>query len=413
MGIAIIGGGIGGLALALFLQQRGLDCEVYEAAPDIRRIGVGITLLPHGMRELAALGLQAELEAQGVEIRESLFFNRWGQFVYREPRGRPAGYPLPEIGVHRGMLHTLLYRAVVQRLGGGRLHLGHRCVGLEQDADAVRLRFEGAGGRPQPPVQADLAIACDGVHSGVRRHFYPREQPVPAGIHTWRGVSVHPPILGGRSYLRIGTLASGELLVYPIIDNVDGQGNQLVNWVAEVRRGGAGSTGWDQPGRADDLLPLFRDWKFDWLDVPALIAGATQVFESPMVDKDPVPRWTFGRVTFLGDAAHPMYPRGTNGSAQALIDARMLADELAAGGDPRAALARYEALRLDATARIVEANRTVPPDLILTKADELAGHQPFAGSIDDLVSQEELRRISQAYQEVAGFSVDAMRGGGP
>lgn len=413
MRIAIIGGGIGGLALALFLQQRGLACDVYEAAPDIRRIGVGITLLPHGMRELAALGLQAELESQGVEILESLFFNRWGQFIYREPRGRPAGYPLPEIGVHRGMLHTLLYRAAVERLGAGRIHLGHRCVGLEQDAQAVTLRFEGAGGRPQPPAQVDIAIACDGVHSAVRRHFYPREQPAFAGIHTWRGVTVHPPILTGRSYLRIGTIATGELLAYPIIDNVDGQGNQLVHWVAEIRRGGAGTNDWDKPGRAADLLPLFQGCKFDWLDVPALIAGATQVFESPMVDKDPVPRWTFGRVTFLGDAAHPMYPRGTNGSAQALIDARVLADELASGGDPQAALARYEALRLAATARIVETNRTVPPDFIIMKADELSGHQPFPGTIDDLVSQEELRRISRAYQEVAGFSPDAMRDGEP
>jgi 2-polyprenyl-6-methoxyphenol hydroxylase-like FAD-dependent oxidoreductase len=187
---------------------------------------------------------------------------------------------------------------------------------------------------------------------------------------------------------------------------VDGQGNQLINWVAEIRRADAGMNDWNRPGRPEDFLPIFQDWKFDWLDVPALITQATQVFEYPMVDKDPVPRWTFGRVTLLGDAAHPMYPRGSNGSAQALIDAATLGRELAAGGDPREALQRYEAQRLAPTARVVETNRTVPPDFIIMKADELAGHQPYPGTIDDLVSQEELRRISESYQQVAGFALD-------
>lgn len=409
MRIAIVGGGIGGLALALGLRQRGLECDVYEAAPDIREIGVGITLLPHGMRELAALGLQAKLEAQGIANQESVFFNRWGQFIYREPRGRHAGYPLPEIGIHRGKLHTVLYRAAVERMGAARVHLDHRCVGLEQGAHAVTLRFEGSAGRPRPPVEADIVVACDGVNSAVRRQFYPREKPAFAGINTWRGVTVHKPILTGKSYVRIGSIDTGKMVIYPIVDDVDGQGNQLVNWVAEIRRADAGMNDWNRPGRPDDFLPIFQDWKFDWLDVPALIAGATQMFEYPMVDKDPVPRWTFGRVTFLGDAAHPMYPRGSNGSAQALIDAATLAGELAAGGDPQAALARYEALRLEVTARIVETNRTVPPDFIIMKADELSGHKPFPGSIDDLVSQEELRRISEQYKQVAGFSLDALK----
>lgn len=409
MRIAVIGGGIGGLALALGLHQRGLACDVYEAAPEIREIGVGITLLPHAMRELAALGVQAELESLGIENLESVFFNRWGQFIYREPRGRHAGYALPEIGIHRGKLHRVLFEAALARLGAARIHLDHRCLGVEQGADRAIVRFEDSACHALSPVEADIVIACDGVNSAIRKQFYPSEQPAFAGINTWRGVTVRPPILTGKSYLRIGSIDTGKMVIYPIVDDVDGQGNQLINWVAEIRRADAGMNDWNKPGRPEDVVPLFADWKFDWLDVPALITGARQIFEYPMVDKDPVPRWTFGRVTFLGDAAHPMYPRGSNGSAQALIDAATLAGELAAGGDSQAALARYEELRLAPTARIVETNRTVPPDFIIMKADELSGHRPFPGTIDDLVSQEELRRISEEYKQVAGFSLAALK----
>jgi 2-polyprenyl-6-methoxyphenol hydroxylase-like FAD-dependent oxidoreductase len=406
--IAIVGGGIGGLALALGLHRQGIACDVYEAAPDIREIGVGITLLPHAMRELAALGLQPALEAQGIENLESVFFNRWGQFIFREPRGRHAGYPHPEIGIHRGKLHTVMYRAVRERLGAAHVHLDHRCTGAEQDGGGVDLRFEGALGRGQPGVRADIVVACDGVNSALRRQFYPREQVAFAGINTWRGVTVHPPILTGKSYLRIGSIDTGKMVIYPIADDVDGQGNQLVNWVAELRQEGAGMNDWNRPGRPEDVLRPFADWRFDWLDVPLLIRRAVQIFEYPMVDKDPVAAWTFGRITLLGDAAHPMYPRGSNGSAQALIDAATLARELAAGGDPQDALVRYQAQRLAPTARIVETNRTVPPDFIIMKADELSGGRPYPGTIDDLIGADELRRISEDYKRVAGFALNQL-----
>ncbi|MFL6692182.1 MAG: flavin-dependent oxidoreductase [Ramlibacter sp.] len=403
--IAIAGGGIGGLALALGLHQRGIACDVYEAVPQLREVGVGITLLPHAMRELTALGLQEQVVAEGIENLESVFFNRWGQFIFREPRGRHAGYPLPEIGIHRGKLHRILFDAVRERLGPDALHLDCRAVATEEGATGVTLHLQDGAGQRLSSVQADAVVACDGVNSALRRQFYPDEQLAFAGINTWRGVTVRPPILTGKSYLRIGSIETGKMVIYPIVDNVDGQGNQLVNWVAEIQRPGAAMNDWNKPGAAQDVAGLFADWRFDWLDVPALIAGATQVFEYPMVDKDPVPRWTFGRVTLLGDAAHPMYPRGSNGSAQALIDARVLADELA-GNEPAAALAGYEAQRLAPTARIVETNRTVPPDFIIMKADALSGGRPFAGSVDDLISQDELRRISEDYKRIAGFSLD-------
>lgn len=409
MRIAIVGGGIGGLALGLGLERHGLACDVYEAATEIREIGVGITLLPHAMRELAALGVQPQLEALGIENLESVFFNRWGQFIYREARGRHGGYHLPEIGIHRGKLHRVLVDAFCRRLGAHRMHLDRRCVGLVQDASGATLMFEDMAGKPQVPAEADIVVACDGVNSALRRQFYPREQLAFTGINTWRGVTVHTPILSGKSYIRIGSIDTGKMVIYPIVDNVDGQGSQLINWVAEIRQEGAGKNDWNKPGRLEDFLPFFQGWRFDWLDVPRLITQAQQIFEYPMVDKDPVPRWTFGRVTLLGDAAHPMYPRGSNGSAQALLDASVLARELAKGGDPLLALLAYEQQRLEPTARVVHTNRTVPPDFIIMKADELTGGRPYSGSIDDLVSQEELRRISEEYKKIAGFSLETLK----
>jgi 5-methylphenazine-1-carboxylate 1-monooxygenase len=406
MRVAIVGGGIGGLALALGLQQRGIACDVYEAAPDIQELGVGITLLPHAMRELAALGLQPLLEPLAIENLESVFFNRWGQFVYREPRGRHAGYAVPELGMHRGKLHGVMYQEALRRLGGSRIHLNHRFVGLQQDAGQVTLAFADIRGNPRAPVQADVVVACDGFNSAVRRKFYPDEKPAFAGINTWRGVTVHKPIFTGQTYVRIGSIDTGKMVIYPIIDDIDGHGSQLINWVAEIRQAELGMNDWNRPGLLEDFLPIFQDWTFDWLDVPSLIVHAREILEYPMADKDPVPQWTFGRVTFLGDAAHPMYPRGSNGSAQALIDAATLAQLLAEGGDAQQALQRYQAARLPATARVVETNRTVPPDFIIMKADELSEGKPFPGTIDDLISADELKRISDDYKKVAGFALE-------
>ncbi|WP_200959357.1 flavin-dependent oxidoreductase [Hydrogenophaga sp. Root209] len=406
--IAVVGGGIAGLAFALALHQRGIACDVYEGVAEVKELGVGITLLPHAMEELTALGLLSPLEAAGIENRESVFFNRFGQRVYGEARGRHAGYELPELGIHRGKLHRILFDAALKRLGAEHLHTGYRCTSLAQDSEGVTLSFSDNAQGPVAPVRAQWVVACDGVNSAIRKHFYPDDQICYAGINTWRGTTVHKPILGGKSYIRVGSIDTGKMVIYPIVDNVDGRGNQLINWVAEIRDSEARMNDWNRPGRAEDFLPTFADWTFDWLDVPALITAAEHVFEYPMVDKDALARWSFERVTLMGDAAHPMYPRGSNGSAQALIDARTLADEIAneqaAGGDLRAALQRYQDARLLATARVVETNRTLPPDFIIMKADELSGGRPF-DNIDDLISQDELRAISDNYKQIAGFAL--------
>jgi len=407
--VAIAGGGIAGLALALNLHERGIACRVYEAAQEIREIGVGITLLPHGMRELTALGVQDSLRDVAIENRESAFYNRFGQRIYAEPRGLLGGYAYPELGIHRGRLHRILYEAVIERLGKEAVVTGRRCTGVTQDDGGVELHLQDAtGGAAVDSVRADVLIACDGVNSAIRRQYYPKEGVAFTGINTWRGVTRHKPILDGRTYIRIGSLRHCKLVVYPIVDNVDGEGNQLINWVAEVQTGAHIVNDWNKPGKLEDFLPNYAGWRFDWLDVPALISNAENIFEYPMVDKDPVPHWTFGRVTFAGDAAHPMYPRGSNGSAQALIDVRTLADLLATGGDPASALKAYEDKRLQLTANVVLTNRSSPPDFINIRVEELTGDQPF-DNLDALITQAELRELSEQYKRIAGFGVQDVK----
>src|SRR5262245_26850970 len=406
MSIAIVGGGIAGLALALNLHKRGIDCHVYEVAPEIKALGVGITLLPHAMRELTALGLQSALRAVAIENKESCFFNRFGQLIYREPRGKYAGYPYPEFGIHRGRLHLVLYDAVQATLGDAKVTTNRRCIGLEQDPHGVSIHFEETTtGKRVESVRAEIAIGCDGVNSAVRRVFYPNEQLCFTGINTWRGVTRLKPIFDGRTYIRIGSIKTAKMVIYPIIDKIDGDGQQLINWVAEVTSETQSRNDWNKPGKLEDFYSYYEKWTFDWLDVPAMMRNADTILEYPMVDKDPVERWTFGRVTLTGDAAHPMYPRGSNGAAQALIDVRVLADFLAEWENPVEALEAYETARLEPTSEVVRTNRATPPDFIMDKVQTLTGDKPFE-NLDDFITQEQLREISKQYQRVAGFRIE-------
>ena len=401
--IAIVGGGIAGLALALNLRDRGIDSRVYEAAPELRELGVGITLLPHAVRELNALGLGDVAASLGVENMTSAFYNRFGQRIYDEPRGISAGYPFPEYGVHRGRLHLMLYRAVLDQIGPHAVVLGHRCTGTTQDDESVTLMFVDDKDQKLPDVEASAVIACDGVNSAIRAQFYPGETVRYTGINTWRGTTQMKPILDGRTYLRVGSIRTGKIVIYPIVDNIDGNGDQLVNWVAEIESSLSTPNDWNRTTDATNVLPLFADWHFDWLDVPAMIGAAKTIFEYPMVDKDPVDQWTFGRITLAGDAAHPMYPRGSNGSAQALIDVRTLADCLTSHSLPQALIA-YEELRREITAAIVRTNRSNPPDSINIRVEELTGDKPF-DDLSKFISQEQLRKMSEDYKRVAGFGL--------
>ena len=411
--IAVVGGGIGGLTLALALHQRGIPCRVYESASEVRELGVGITLLPHAMREMTTLGLAETLTRRGIENRESCFFNRFGQLIFTEPRGRFAGYPYPEVGLHRGRVHMTLWDAAVARLGPERLLTDHQCVGLEQTEERVTLHFRSSlTGATREPVGADVVIACDGVNSAVRRQFYPGEELRFVGINTWRGVTRAKPFLTGRSYVRAGSMERGNIVIYPIIDDVDGEGRQLINWTTQVTQPGYDRNDWNKPGRLEDFIHIYASWRFDWLDVPDLIRRSDVIFEYPMVDRDPVDRWTFGRVTLLGDAAHPMYPRGSNGAGQAILDASALADALASVPDPVAALHVYEARRLGATANVVRMNRTNPPDAILREVHVRGGDKPFR-RIEDIISREELVALSDGYKRVAGYDKESLRADQP
>ena len=404
--VLIIGGGVGGLTLALSLHRAGLPCRVFEAAPEVRALGVGINLLPHGMRELTELGLQDKLAQVAVETRELRFYNRFGQFIYAEPRGRHAGYEWPQLSIHRADLHEVLLAAVQERLGPDAVALNKKCISISGEA---RAHFEDGS-----TADGSCIVGCDGIHSTVRKLLFPGEGPPGyQGINMWRGVTRMKPFLTGASMAVAGWLEVGKLVVYPIrqLENAAG-GVQLVNWVAEIQSPRNAMQDWNLNGRIEDFYPTFAQWSFDWLDCAALIRNADQVLEYPMVDRDPLPYWTRGRVTLLGDAAHPMYPRGSNGAGQAILDARTLAGMLSRHSSAEQALKQYESARLKAANDLVIMNRTNPPDAILREVWKRSGDRPFE-RVEDLISNAELAAMSEAYKRVAGFERDSLARRGP
>ena len=402
--VLIVGAGIGGLTAALELARRGIACRVFESAPEIKAVGVGINILPHATQVLADHDLISSLKAVAIETAEAAFFNRFGQLIYREPLGKRAGYSFPQFSIHRGDLQTILLDAVKARLGADRLHLGWHLASFGQDEKQVTLKFKNGESR-----QGTALVACDGIHSVVRQQLYPQEgEPRYSGINMWRGVTRWKPILGGATMTRAGWLKIGKLVHYPIRNNIDAQGRQLVNWLWEIETPDYKRWDWNRPARVEDFIAGAEQWRFDWLDVPAFFRAADVVLEYPMVDKDPLPAWSFGRVTLLGDAAHPMYPRGSNGAGQAILDARELSSCLAGESDVVKALKSYEAKRLAPTANVVLENRRNPPDAILREVFERSGNRRF-DSIDAVISQAELKALSDGYKQVAGYDQRALQ----
>jgi 2-polyprenyl-6-methoxyphenol hydroxylase-like FAD-dependent oxidoreductase len=406
--VLILGGGIGGLTLALELHAAGIPCRVFEAAPELRAIGVGINILPHAQKELTRLGLEPTMAALAVETKEASFYNRFGQFIYSEPLGRYAGYPWPQFSIHRGDLQLALVDAVRERLGPERLLLGWKCTAVTSDATGVTAHFVDVGDHPLDDQRGAVAIACDGINSIVRKQFFPNErEPRYSGVTMWRGVTTMQPVLSGATFVRAGWLNPGKLVMYPIRNNIDAAGNQLMNWLAELETPQRSPRDWTRRGYIEDFIAPYEDWHWDWCDVPELFRRADTILEYPMVDQDPLPRWTFDRITFLGDAAHPMVPRGSNGAGQAILDAKILTDCLLANTDWPAALTRYETLRLPATSNVVLTNRINPPDAILRVVYERTGDRPF-DSIDNVVSHAELVAITDAYKRVAGYDPETL-----
>ena len=389
--------------MALSLHSDGIPCRVFEAASAFRPLGVGINMMPHAIRVLSSLGLEENLKRFGVEAKEFAYFNRHGQKIFTEPCGRFAGYEYSHFSIHRGDLHQVLHQAVLERLGPDAVMLGHRCVGVDQNAGGVTVRFEGAAAQ-----DGRIALAFDGFHSVVREQFYPDEGPPRfGGINMWRGVTRRKPFLTGASVTRVGTVQVGKMVIYPIRQFEDG--TQLINWNTEQPRDDHKPNDWATPGRIEDFIEPFANWNFDWLDMPGLIADAEFILEYPMVDRDPVGCWVFDRVALMGDAAHPMYPRGGNGGAQAILDAECLTRLLGENEDPVAALRAFEAERLDIINRIVLTNREQPPDYIIETVENLTGGAPF-DRIEDVIDRAELAAISDRYKDIARYSKEATGG---
>jgi 2-polyprenyl-6-methoxyphenol hydroxylase-like FAD-dependent oxidoreductase len=404
--IAIAGGGIGGLTLALSLFDAGIkDVYVYESAPSIKELGVGINILPHACRELTELGLLDELYSVAIPTAELVYYSKLGQRIWGEPRGLAAGYKWPQFSIHRGELVTLLHRAVVTRLGSSHVLTGHHLARFGQKGEAVWAEFvDRKSGETVGSAEADLLVACDGVHSTVRRTFFPNEGPPKwNGITMWRAVTEGKPFLSGRTMIMAGKF-SCRVVVYPISKKYEDRGEALINWVAELKNAPDQPMpvqDWEFLANREEVVKPFLSYKFDFLDVPAMIQGAQTIYQYPMVDRDPLPAWNHGRVVLLGDAAHPMYPVGSNGASQAIIDARVLARELALRPAIEEALASYDAERRPATAAVVAANRKVGPELCQEIVEERAP-DGFT-NIDDVISRAELEDISRRYKVTAGF----------
>jgi 2-polyprenyl-6-methoxyphenol hydroxylase-like FAD-dependent oxidoreductase len=404
--VVIIGAGIGGLVAALSLHAAGhRDIRVVERVRELRPLGVGINLLPHAVRELTELGLGEQVARIGVAPARLAYFNRHGQPIWSEPRGLDAGYRWPQLSVHRGEFQLLLAGEVERRLGAGTVRQGLRLTAVDHGAGDggtdVALFADASGATVS--MAADVIVAADGIHSALRRQHHPDEgDPVWNGLVLWRGTAMVPAYLDGRTMIMAGD-GEQKFVAYPLAAPDAPAGVSRVNFIAERRApdGVEAQSDWNRPVDPAPIVERFADWRFDWLDVPSVIASAERILEYPMVDRDPIPQWTFWRTVLLGDAAHAMYPNGSNGASQAILDARTIAQRLSTEPTVEAALAGYEADRRPATARLLELTRRLGPEQVMQLAYERAPGG-FA-DIHDVIPQDELERIAREYKVAAGF----------
>ncbi|MFN8541135.1 MAG: flavin-dependent oxidoreductase [Thermomicrobiales bacterium] len=402
--VLIAGAGPGGLALALSLHHHRIPALVFEAVSSLRPLGVGINLLPHSVRVLHNLGLREALDAIAVRTAELRYYNKHGQPIWAEPRGLAAGYAYPQYSVHRGHLQLLLFATAQERLGPDNIRTGHTLAGWRDTAGGVAATFRTAAGTTIE-LDGSCLVAADGIHSAARRTLYPDEgPPVPSGRILWRAITAAPPFLSGATMIMAGHQQQ-KFVCYPLSQPTNPGETALINWVAELYEPDwtPPRQDWNRQVSPERFAARFASWGFDWLDIPALISGAPTIYEYPMVDRDPLPRWTHGRATLLGDAAHPMYPIGSNGASQAILDAEALADQLATHDDLPAALAAYEEARRPATSQIVLMNRQNGPEQVMQLAEERA--PGGFTDIHDVIPRAELEEIAARYKQAAGFAV--------
>jgi len=406
----IAGAGIGGLTTALCLHDTGFDVHVYESAREIKPLGVGINLLPHAVRVLSHVGLQEQLSEIAIATSELAYYSKQGKKIWEEPRGRFAGYHWPQFSIHRGSFQMLLLKEVTRRLGADKVHTGFLLQHAVNKNDSVEAHFINKAYRDAIAItDGDILIAADGIHSAMRNQFYPGEGPPKfSGIILHRGTTRAKPFLSGSSMIMAGSV-NRKFVAYPIQNFSDKTGDQLINWIADLRvsvEENIMPQDWNRRADKNKLLQEFGDWHFDWLDVPLLISHAEAIYEFPMRDRDPLPKWSFDRLTLLGDAAHPMYPIGSNGASQAILDAECLAESLNNNDDFNLALQQYEAIRLPATAKIVLQNRQMGPEQVMQIVEERAPNG--FENLYDVISPEELESIAARYKQIAGFDKEAL-----
>ena len=411
--ILIAGGGIGGLSLALTLDQIGVPCRVIEASREMRPLGVGINIQPNAVRELFDLGIDgAALDRVGVKAREWALVGLNGKEVYAEPRGLEAGYKWPQYAVHRGDMHMLLYRTVVERLGRDAVQLGTRVTGYELRDGGVRVGLIGPDGRAFEE-DAPILIGADGIHSTVRARMHPGQPPIHwGGAVMWRGTLRAKPLRTGSSFVGLGTHRH-RMVIYPI-SAPDERGEALINWIAEVTMDSAEGwqqDGWFRPVELSEFVHHFDGFRYDWLDVPAMLEGADCAYENPMIDRDPVPTWVDGPVALLGDAAHAMYPTGSNGASQAIIDARVLGAKMIEHGVTPDALAAYDAALCGPVSELVLRNRGAGPFGLLNLLDERCGG--VFEDIEEVIPAEERREFMARYKAAAGFAIEQLNAAPP
>lgn len=397
------------MALALTLHQIGVPCVVFEAVPRLQPLGVGINLQPNAVRELYDMGIDASmLDTIGIQAREWALVGRNGNDVYAEPRGLLAGYRWPQYSVHRGQLQMLLYRLVLERLGPQAVRLGQRVSGYRNDESGVTAFVEQADGERQE-VQGRLLVGADGLHSAIRAQMHPSQPPIQwGGAILWRGTSPGVPIRSGASFVGVGSLRH-RVVLYPISPPDPATGLATINWIAEItvdNSKGWTQGDWNRRVKLEDFAHHFDGWNYSWLDVPAMLRGAKEVFEYPMIDRDPVPTWVDGRVALLGDAAHVMYPVGSNGASQAIVDARVLGAAMVAEGVTPAALQAYDGRLCADISALVLRNRGAGPFGILGLVDDRCGG--VFDNIDDVIPPDERNAFMARYKAAAGFAIEAL-----
>ncbi len=406
--VVIAGGGIGGLALALTLHQIGVDALVIESSRTMRPLGVGINIQPNAVRELMDLGIGPDqLDAVGVQAREWALVGLNGKEVYAEPRGLEAGYRWPQYAAHRGELHMLLYKEVLRRLGPGSVALGTKATGYDKTAEGVRVHIEGPADHTGS-IDARLLIGADGIHSAIRAQMHPDQPPIHwGGAVMWRGTVRAKPLRTGSSFVGLGTHRH-RMVIYPISEP-DADGRALINWIAEVTVDGQEEwqqDGWFRPVEIADFIHHFEDFRYDWLDVPAMLQSADCAYENPMIDRDPVSTWVDGPVALMGDAAHAMYPTGSNGASQAIVDARVLGAKFLANGVMPAALAAFDADLCGPVSELVLRNRGAGPFGLLNLLDARCGG--VFDDIDTVIPAEERSEFMAKYKAAAGFAIEKL-----